>query len=214
MSAMTENGHTALSQAVSEHHPAIIRLLARHGASLSAGHKGFTAIHLAAILDDSNCASALLECGADIDAHETEIGQTPLMEALSEGDADFMGPNVARLLIECGADVSIKNLSGEKALDYVNDYEAAWIAHSDSPWLGASQRALIELVRWADGVHEAERAKETHAIRMGLEASDAGRVRPLAEFAAEMRAKYNLPVHLSDEEIFSGERGTGSKVSL
>lgn len=52
---------------------------------------------------------------------------------------------------------------------------------------------------------------EIAAIRVGLEASDAGRVRPLAEVAAEMRAKYNLPVHLSDEEIFSGEEGIPQK---
>ncbi len=54
---------------------------------------------------------------------------------------------------------------------------------------------------------------EIAAIRMGLEASDAGRVRPLAEAAAEMRAKHDLPAHLSDEEIFSGEYGVGSKAS-
>lgn len=48
-------------------------------------------------------------------------------------------------------------------------------------------------------------AEEVEAIRVGLEACDAGRVRPFAEFAAEMRTKYNLPTHLSDEEIFAGE---------
>lgn len=54
-------------------------------------------------------------------------------------------------------------------------------------------------------------AEEVAAIRVGLEACDAGRVRPFSEFAAEMRAKYNLPTHLSDEEIFSGEDGLVSK---
>ncbi len=54
-------------------------------------------------------------------------------------------------------------------------------------------------------------AEETAAIRVGLEDSDAGRVRPFSEFAAEMRAKYNLPTHLSDEEIFSGEDGLVTK---
>ena len=51
------------------------------------------------------------------------------------------------------------------------------------------------------------RAAEVEAIRVGFEDSDAGRVRPLAEIAAEKRAKYNLPMHLSDEEIFAGEEG-------
>jgi len=50
------------------------------------------------------------------------------------------------------------------------------------------------------------RAEEVAAIRVGFEDSDAGRVRPLAEVAAEKRAKYNLPMHLSDEEIFAGEQ--------
>ncbi len=50
-------------------------------------------------------------------------------------------------------------------------------------------------------------AKEVAAIRIGFEDSDAGRVRPLAEVAAEKRAKYNLPSHLSDEEVFAGEEG-------
>ena len=48
-------------------------------------------------------------------------------------------------------------------------------------------------------------AEEVAAIRVGLEDSDAGRVRLLAEVAAEKRAKYHLPMHLSDEEIFAGE---------
>ena len=48
-------------------------------------------------------------------------------------------------------------------------------------------------------------AEEIAALRVGLEASDTGRVRSLAEVAAEKRAKYRLPTHLSDAEIFSGE---------
>lgn len=56
-----------------------------------------------------------------------------------------------------------------------------------------------------------EQAEEVAALRVGLESSDAGRVRPLAEVAAENRAKYRLPTHLSDEEIFSGEEGTAHK---
>ncbi len=54
-------------------------------------------------------------------------------------------------------------------------------------------------------------AEEIAAIRVGLEACEAGHVRPFSEFAAEMTAKYNLPTHLSDEEIFSGEDGLISK---
>ncbi len=52
-----------------------------------------------------------------------------------------------------------------------------------------------------------DQAEELAALRAGLESSDAGRVRPFSEFAAEMRTKYNLPAHLSDEEIFAEEEG-------
>lgn len=56
---------------------------------------------------------------------------------------------------------------------------------------------LAEALAW----EEVDRAEAVEGIRRGLEASDAGRVRPFAEFAAEMRAKYNLPTDLTDEEI-------------
>ena len=46
-----------------------------------------------------------------------------------------------------------------------------------------------------------EYADMLKGIQRGLEDSDIGRVRPFAEFAAEMRAKYDLPTHLSDVEI-------------
>lgn len=49
------------------------------------------------------------------------------------------------------------------------------------------------------------RAEEVEAIRVGLEDRDAGRVRPLAESIARMQAKYNLPAHLSDEELYAGD---------
>ena len=49
------------------------------------------------------------------------------------------------------------------------------------------------------------RAEEIAAIQVGLEDCAAGRVRPFSEFVAKMQAKYNLPTHLSDTEIFAGE---------
>ena len=65
---------------------------------------------------------------------------------------------------------------------------------------------IVADVLLADALARA-RAAEVEAIRVGFEASDAGRVRPYSDFAAEMRARYNLPTHLSDDEIFSGEKG-------
>lgn len=44
-------------------------------------------------------------------------------------------------------------------------------------------------------------AETVEGLRRGFAASDAGRVRPLAQFADEMRTKYALPNHLTDNEI-------------
>lgn len=52
-----------------------------------------------------------------------------------------------------------------------------------------------------------EQVSELEGIWRGLEASDAGRVRSLAKSYAEMKAKYNLPTHLTDQEIYGGEVG-------
>ena len=143
----TDGGWTALKKAVSGQHPTIIHLLVQHGAILSTNVHGFTALHLAATLNDVPCAQALLDCGADLNVQETEFGQTPLMEAMSEGDGDFMGPDVARMLIERGADRTIQSTHGSTVLDYALDYQSSWSAFPDSVWLGESQRSLIELVR-------------------------------------------------------------------
>ena len=143
----TDGGWTALDKAVSGHHPTIVRLLVQHGANVSLSSSGFTALHSAALLDDVPCAEALLDCGADINIQETNSGQTPLLEAMNEGDGDFRGPKVARLLIERGADVTIRDTDGRTVLDYALDYYNCWSAFPDSEWLREDQRDLIELVR-------------------------------------------------------------------
>ena len=53
-----------------------------------------------------------------------------------------------------------------------------------------------------------DRLEMADGIRRGLADSDAGRVRPFAEFAAEMRERHNLPVHLSDEELTAAQEPT------
>ena len=50
-----------------------------------------------------------------------------------------------------------------------------------------------------------DEAEAQASLRRGLADSDAGRVRLFSEVAAEWRAKYNLPTHLSQEELFAGE---------
>ena len=56
---------------------------------------------------------------------------------------------------------------------------------------------LSTILQW----EEEEQTKTLEGIRRGLEASDAGRVEPFAEFATRMRTQYGLPTHLTDEEI-------------
>ena len=71
-------------------------------------------------------------------------------------------------------------------------------AESEGTDLNTIADALLkEALQW----EAQEQAETLEGIRRGLEASEAGRERPLSEFAAEMRTKYNLPTHLSDEEL-------------
>jgi predicted transcriptional regulator len=54
---------------------------------------------------------------------------------------------------------------------------------------------------------EREHAEAVDGLRHSLAESDSGRVRRFSEVAAEWRVKYNLPAHLSDDEILAGESG-------
>ncbi len=149
INAETNKGETAITEAVSGHHPEIVRILVEHGASICAGSHGLSALHLAALLNDVECAAMLLDCGADVDVQETEFGNTPLHEATAEGDGDFIGPDVARLLIERGADLTIKDKDGKTVSVYTREYYDNWSRFTESVWLGENQLALIELVQQA-----------------------------------------------------------------
>ena len=50
-----------------------------------------------------------------------------------------------------------------------------------------------------------DREEAAESLRRSLAQSDAGKVRRFSEAAAEWRVKYNLPTHLSQEELFAGE---------
>lgn len=87
----------------------VVRALVRAGASVNTeiGSKRCTALHMAARRGNLCVAEALLQCGANIDAQDSQ-GDTPLRRAVN-CDRD----NVAALLIARGAD---KNLVGSKGL--------------------------------------------------------------------------------------------------
>ena len=65
---------------------------------------------------------------------------------------------------------------------------------------GAEMNALADSLLAAT-LQDEEQMATIESLRRGLEDSDAGRVRPFAEYTAEMRSRYDLPVHLSDEEL-------------
>ena len=48
---------------------------------------------------------------------------------------------------------------------------------------------------------EIDREITLEGLRRGLADVAAGRVRPYDDYAAELRAKYSLPVHLSNDEL-------------
>jgi hypothetical protein len=50
-----------------------------------------------------------------------------------------------------------------------------------------------------------EEAEAAECLHRSFAESAAGKVRLFSEAAAEWRAKYNLPTHLSKEEILAGE---------
>ncbi len=80
--------------------------------------------------------------------------------------------------------------------------------HTEALLVEKAQRDGLDANRVADALLSAvlqweiqEESETAEGIRRGLDASDAGRVRAFRDFAAHMRLKYALPVHLSDSEI-------------
>lgn len=71
---------------------------------------------------------------------------------------------------------------------------------------GADVNAIADALVVAGLEWEArEKAEAAESLRRALAESDAGKVRLFSEAAAEWRAKYHLPTHLSDEELAPGE---------
>ena len=101
--ALDSFGHSALSNAVVNNQPEVLRLLLRYDADVNAiclGVAEWPPLHFAAEQDSLQCAEILLNAGADIDAKDAINGMTALEFALDE----MVGPRVARLLIVRGAD--------------------------------------------------------------------------------------------------------------
>ncbi|MEM6643461.1 MAG: ankyrin repeat domain-containing protein [Bacteroidota bacterium] len=75
--------------------------------------RGFTPLVLSTYLGKIEVAKLLLSHGADINAVDAMAGNTALMGVCFKGSYDL-----AKMLISHGADISIRNRSGETALDF------------------------------------------------------------------------------------------------
>ncbi len=86
----------------------VIRLLEAAGADfeIADGEKGLTPLLYAAIRNKPLCASALIECGADVNVVEVN-GATPLHGAAFQGNLE-----VARALLKAGANPQLKDRGG------------------------------------------------------------------------------------------------------
>ena len=84
---------------------AIVKALLKAGSDPNvATASGATALHLAAASGSAEAVTALLDHKADVNAKESEWGQTPLIFAAAADRAD-----VIRVLLKRGADASIRS---------------------------------------------------------------------------------------------------------
>jgi hemoglobin len=110
-SARDASGHTALycvGNACREGGGDVVRILVQAGAQVDAcgGVKHCTALHMAARRGNLAVASALLDCGANIETRDS-LGDTPLRRSVNCNKTA-----VAALLVSLGADVNSRGSKG------------------------------------------------------------------------------------------------------
>lgn len=102
-------GSTPLHQvsAAGGQHNDIVELLLKHGAEVDAADRqGLTPLHYATLADNQDAVKSPLDHGANPNAKDNKVGDTPLIMAAGKGYKE-----VAELLLAHGADV---NLTDEK----------------------------------------------------------------------------------------------------
>lgn len=114
VNATGEGGRSALHQAASAGHVAIVQTLLDAGADVrKRDENSLDAWLLAAPAGQTGVMEALLEAGADLDAVDGE-GRDALMRALDDGQANAA---LARWLRERGMDTQRLDIHGQRALD-------------------------------------------------------------------------------------------------
>ena len=92
--------------------------LIEQGADVNAfGAECNTALHLAACNGRGAVVTALIKRGAQLDARDGRDGNTPLIDAVSQGHAD-----IAKALVNAGADVTVRNRRGVTAANYAERF--------------------------------------------------------------------------------------------
>jgi ankyrin repeat protein len=119
VSALSEDGFTALHLAIFAAQEDAVHLLIERGADVDVRSEGSIArvppLGTAAFVGSVPVARLLLENGADVDG-QGEGGFTALHAAAQNGDESFV-----RLLLEHGADPSIATAQGQRPADLATD---------------------------------------------------------------------------------------------
>jgi len=86
----------------------VVRWLLARGARVDGRDEmGYTALHLAGSSGSLAAAGALLDAGADVNAHQTPVGDAPLVKAARFGHLDMI-----RLLLSRGASLDARSSCG------------------------------------------------------------------------------------------------------
>lgn len=95
-----------VARAAAGNDTARVEMLVGTGNSPNATHRGYTALHYAAMFDNTEMIAALVKAGAQIDAQD-RLGNTPLLLAAARRQDE-----AAELLVKDGADLNAQNHDG------------------------------------------------------------------------------------------------------
>src|SRR5262245_22922795 len=166
---------------------AAVRALLKEAADVNAAQgDGMTALHWAALKNDSDLAQTLLYASANVKATTRLGGYTPLLLAAKEGFAAVMDP-----LIKAGADVNARTGNGTTSLMF-----AAASGHLD---------AVTTLLDRGAAVNAVESTRGLNAAMFAAASDRADVIELLAERGADLEAATKtVELHKLDRNSFGG----------